>query len=1194
METEKNDASLITAAIRNDGEYRGLRETLERQMRGKPLPVVATGLCDGAAFALAAAICKDLPDVRPVLLLCRDEAECDRWSAALSALGLSSPVFRTRDLNYNNYTPSRDFERERIRLLCDLTAPDCAPDFLITTPDAALGRTIPPGVLSGKRFVIRQGAEISPRELILRLTAAAFSRCELADAPGRFSSRGGIVDFCVCSAPDPDAVPDSDAARGITAVRVEFFGDEIDRICRFDTVTQRTAEYLDSVEIIPQKEVIPAQGYLEKIAGAIKSILPKSSGSVRTELESELASISAGTSDLNFADKYVSLIYPESSCLLDYFESSRLVILRDGKAVRERVKSSAAFLETEAARMIESFEVPGKYASYSLPPDRMRDYLGSRVTLCADSLPGFGTGMTLGGLFGFMTKRAVSAVSNEQLLTEDLESYSRAGYRIILTASGAEEASRYERELSEKGFICRASAEPDGSDLPFSLIPAGGIVVLPASPVQPFELPLSRTVLISLAPAASRRRGQKREQTPASVRKRILSFSELRPGDYVVHETHGIGQYLGIASMTVGGVTKDYIRIQYAGSDRLFLPADRLERISKYIGSHADDGNVKLSKFGSAEWGKTKSRTKSALRDIAKELIALYAERQRRQGFAFSADDAFQIEFEDGFEYEETDAQRGASDEIKADMMRPVPMDRLLCGDVGYGKTEVALRAAFKAILDRKQVAFLVPTTILALQHYQTAAARMRDFPVNVEMLSRFRSPKEQKKILASLAKGDVDLIIGTHRILSNDVVFKDLGLLIVDEEQRFGVAQKEKIKQRSRNVDVLSLSATPIPRTMNMAMTGIRDVSVLDEAPGSRLPVQTYVLEHSDAVVQEAIRKELRRGGQVFYLCNVIDSLGHIAAGLSEAFPEANVVFAHGQMDKERLEDIWRDMTTGDIDVLVCTTIIEAGVDVPNANTLIVKNAHRMGLSQLHQLRGRVGRSPRRAYAYFTYPPDAALSEIAERRLEAIREFTEFGAGFRIALRDLELRGAGNLLGAEQSGRIDAVGYDLYVKLLNEAVLEEKGELPPPPPECTVSINEDAFLPESFISSSAQRMAIYKRMANIGSEEDARDVADEMIDRYGDIPGPAATLLDVALIRAAGAKAGISSIRQDGRAVRIAQDPLDVETWHKVASGNGKMRLAVSRPHSVILSLREGERATPAILALLKKYAANRQNVEQ
>ena len=566
----------------------------------------------------------------------------------------------------------------------------------------------------------------------------------------------------------------------------------------------------------------------------------------------------------------------------------------------------------------------------------------------------------------------------------------------------------------------------------------------------------------------------------------------------------------------------------------------------------------------------------------------------RRPGFAFPKDDDFQRDFESAFEYEETSAQLDATEDIKEDMEKPRPMDRLLCGDVGYGKTEVALRAAYKAIVAGKQVALLVPTTILALQHYQTATSRMRAFAVNVEMLSRFRTDKQQKKIIADIARGDIDLIIGTHRLLSNDIKFSDLGLLIVDEEQRFGVAQKEKIKQAAGNVDVLSLSATPIPRTLNMAMTGIRDISVLDEAPGDRMPVQTYVLEHDDIIIMDAIKRELRRGGQVFYLHNTVETIDGVAAKIAKEIPEATVVTAHGKMDKERLEAIWADMTAGKIDVLVCTTIIETGVDVPNANTLIVDSAHRMGLSQLHQLRGRVGRSSRRAYAYFTYPRGRALSEIAEKRLEAIREYAEFGAGFRIALRDLEIRGAGSILGAEQHGHLDDVGYDMYVKLLNEAVLEEKGEKPAERTECTVTISQDAYLPASYVPSGAQRMALYKRIAHITSQQDADELYDELLDRYGEPPAATGTLLDIALLRHRAEQCGITAVTQSGGDIRIVPSEFDPLIWQELsASMPSRLRAVLGSTTYVTLRLRSGEDAVGIINRLFEKYIEIRDKAQ-
>jgi len=627
------------------------------------------------------------------------------------------------------------------------------------------------------------------------------------------------------------------------------------------------------------------------------------------------------------------------------------------------------------------------------------------------------------------------------------------------------------------------------------------------------------------------------------------------------------------------------------------MPVEKLDLVSKYIGAHSDDGLVKLSKMGGEQWKKSTARAKGAVREMAKDLIKLYAERMRRPGYAFDADDDMQRSFEESFDYDETDCQLDAVSDIKQDMMRPTPMDRLLCGDVGYGKTEVALRAAYKAVLSGKQVAILVPTTILALQHFQTAQSRMRNFAVNIDMISRFRTPKQIQQSLRRLERGDTDIIIGTHKLLGKEIKFHDLGLLVVDEEQRFGVAQKEKLKQIGGNIDVLTLSATPIPRTLNMAMGGIRDISLLDEAPGDRLPVQTYVLEYDDLIIFEAIRRELRRGGQVFYIHNFVDSIDRVAAHISEAIPEARVTVAHGKMEKEELEDIWSKMLSGEIDVLVCTTIIETGIDIPNANTLIADRADRLGLSQLHQLRGRVGRSSRRAYAYFTYPKDRNLTEVAQKRLEAIKEYAEFGAGFRIALRDMEIRGAGNILGAEQHGHLEAIGYDLYIKLLNDAVLEEKGELPKKKEECTVSFKCDAFIPDKYVRYPGQRMTLYKRIALIRNRYDADDIADELLDRFGDMPIAVENLLEIALVRATAEELGIKQILEYTGEVRMYQSNLDLPMWQEMAFiSGGRLRVVMGsgKDSYVVLRLKGGETGIGIINKLFEKYLETVQNEDK
>lgn len=1212
METAKQ-RSIFTGAVRSDPEYRQLLEAVGVQRRANPKPVLVTGLCEGACDALCAALAEDIPGGRPVLVVCPEEKECLRLASICTVLGLRAAFYPVRDLNFYNMTASREFEHNRLGILFGITGGLF--DVILTTPDAALGYTMPPSALSEHLITVSlegsadAGAGAGGVEaLAMRLSAAGYIRADaassetlgrsgLVEGPGQFAVRGGIVDVY---APSMRIVrADGSRGGGSFALRIEFFGDEIDRMGLFDTATQRVTEQIRSATLAPARELLAGRAELEEIEAAVRLLRRRTKDQrVMDELDGELSAIGTALesgSEVRFLDKYISLVYSEKTCLLDYFSPMTLCLIRGNAAVNDRLKAAEWHAAKEAEEMVTSGVIAGKYAEYSAPASALSSFISRHTTVLLDSLMQGMSGAELGGLYGFRTKHALSCAGNDMLLREELENYFKSGCRVVIMAGSEASAANYAGLLREWGYSARDAG--DGSSLDPDTIGRGEAAVISEAPVSPFEMTVPRIAIITVladaragaVSASSRARKRKKRD---SATEQIMSYADLSVGDYVVHESHGIGRYLGITTMEVDGVTRDYVTIQYAGSDRLFMPVEKLDKVSKYIGARADDDTLRLSKFGGAEWGKTKAKTKASLKNIAKELIKLYAERMRRPGFAFPKDDDFQRDFESAFEYEETSAQLDATEDIKEDMEKPRPMDRLLCGDVGYGKTEVALRAAYKAIVAGKQVALLVPTTILALQHYQTATSRMRAFAVNVEMLSRFRTDKQQKKIIADIARGDIDLIIGTHRLLSNDIKFSDLGLLIVDEEQRFGVAQKEKIKQAAGNVDVLSLSATPIPRTLNMAMTGIRDISVLDEAPGDRLPVQTYVLEHDDIIIMDAIKRELRRGGQVFYLHNTVETIDGVAAKIAKEIPEATVVTAHGKMDKERLEAIWADMTAGKIDVLVCTTIIETGVDVPNANTLIVDSAHRMGLSQLHQLRGRVGRSSRRAYAYFTYPRGRALSEIAEKRLEAIREYAEFGAGFRIALRDLEIRGAGSILGAEQHGHLDDVGYDMYVKLLNEAVLEEKGEKPAERTECTVTISQDAYLPASYVPSGAQRMALYKRIAHITSQQDADELYDELLDRYGEPPAATGTLLDIALLRHRAELCGITAVTQSGGDIRIVPSEFDPLIWQELsASMPSRLRAVLGSTTYVTLRLRSGEDAVGIINRLFEKYIEIRDN---
>ena len=805
--------------------------------------------------------------------------------------------------------------------------------------------------------------------------------------------------------------------------------------------------------------------------------------------------------------------------------------------------------------------------------------------------------MKLAGLFGFRQRRCVNYGGNFSMLLEDLKGLRRSLYRILLITENQSGTQSLINSLAEADIS--ATRLPEG-DFDLSTADGGRIFVTEARH-EGFELMSPKLAVLSMAEdtgrAVMQNRRRQRILRKSGGAQRLMSHADLTVGDYVVHASYGIGLFEGIETVTAFGITKDYITVKYAGTDKLFVPCDRLEMIGKYIGERDKNGTVKLSKMGGGEWQRTKSRAKAAAKDIAKELIALYAERQRKPGFAFPEDCDLEASFADSFEYEETESQMQAIAEIKADMMRPVPMNRLLCGDVGFGKTEVALRAAFKAIMGGKQVAILVPTTILAMQHYQTALSRMRPYPVTVEMLTRFKKPKEQAEIMRRVKRGETDILIGTHKLLSKKLEFRDLGLLIVDEEQRFGVAQKEKLKELARNVDVLTLTATPIPRTLNMAMNGISDISILDEAPEDRRPVQTYVLEHDDGIIYDAIRRELDRGGQVLYLYNKVESIDLVASRLTHDMPSARVAVAHGQMDKDELEDIWRLLVAGDIDILVCTTIIETGIDLPTANTLIIENADRFGLSQLHQIRGRVGRSERQAYAYFTYRPGKALTEVAEKRLSAIKEYAEFGAGFKIALCDLEIRGAGNLLGAQQHGYIDSVGYDLYVKLLNEAVLEERGDMGKPKTEAQIDMKISAYIPDSFIPSSAGRMEMYKKISLITCPADSDDIYDELCDRYGDVPRCVERLLEVALSKAIAEQVGFSKVEARDDTLVFSVGRPDLALWSELFSRYKGMRFSPTG-ESVIYRFKGGEPSRTARAVLLDYYTAyiqiNEEKIEE
>ncbi len=1152
--------------IREEKEYKGLLTEVIAQSKSKhPLPAVMTGLSDGGKCAFFIALSLDYKAKRggKTLIIVPDESSGFLASKVFTECGLKTAVYPFRDFTFSDLASSHSYEHERLSVLDKIRSGGA--DIYITTPDAALQFTMPRQKFTELTLSLGTGDSFPIETLIEKLCDLGYSRADMVEGPGQFSVRGGIVDLFP---------PEYDKP-----LRIEYFGDEIDRIGYFDVISQRTEEMADRIVLLPGREIVYGDREKNLLLDLIGKQLKKAANdTVRQHLADERAAL-ADTGILSVPDKYITAVYPQRECFLDYFDSDTLLIVSEFSNVSDRLKSYDFQNSEITEKLISSGEIGGAYAEFGRDAGYFLDFIYNHACVYCNMFTS--SYERVSGLFSIRCRQNVSLKDNLALLKDDLSVFVAGKYRINILTENSNVSRKICDELLNDSITCTVSAENSEPGIPNFI---SGINM------PGFELTQSKYVCLSMYASvfsagkviSTARKPKKRKKDE----KKIFSEAELQIGDYVVHENHGIGRYCGMSTVTMAGVTSEYLKIEYAGDGKLYLPATQLDRISKYTGAGAEAGLVKLSKLGGTDWVKAKTKAKAAAKEMAKELINLYAERMRREGIAFEPDDAMQREFESSFEFEETEGQLNASSEIKADMESSVPMDRLLCGDVGYGKTEVALRAAFKAARSGYQVAILVPTTILALQHYQTICSRMRGFPVTVDMISRFRKPSEQKESLKKLKRGETDIIVGTHRLISSDVQFRKLGLVIVDEEQRFGVAQKEKLKKLVKDVDVLTLTATPIPRTLNMAMSGIRDMSVLEEPPVDRIPVQTFVLEYDKAIIFEAIKKELRRGGQVFYLHNRIENLSEIASDISLAVPDANIAVAHGQMDKEELSDIWKDMLAGNIDILVCTTLIEAGVDIPNANTLIIDDAERYGLAQLHQIRGRVGRSGRRAYAYLTYRKGSVLKEVAEKRLAAIRDFTEFGSGFRVAMRDMEIRGAGNLLGSEQHGQMESVGYELYMKLLSEAVLEEKGEPVKQETECKVNLNIDAYIPEKYIRSTSQRIDAYKKIASVRNEEDFSDVTDELCDRYGNLPIQAVTLLKISLIRALAGNTGIEKVEKRENSALFFTHEFQPDVIREMQSCyKGRFFISAGNTPYFTVKLSETPSFVDEICQILKKY---------
>ena len=1027
---------------------------------------------------------------KPICIVTYNELQAKRIIKDLAFFGEKVHFFPKREvISFDYLAESKDTLFKRISVLNNIVKKKNK--IIVTTIEAAMQRMITKESLYKNVMQLKVGDNLDLEKLKEKLVLLGYERYDLIEGKGQFSIRGGIVDI---------------ATSKNHGVRIEFWGDEIDSIRKFSIASQRTTEMLKEIEIYPSYEFL-LETDVQTICNRIseKSYIKP----LREKVEEDIEQIKNGEF-LNKIDKYFDCFYEKSSTLLDYIGEEYIIFIDE----IEKIKARAENISKDNEHLIQDLVTRNKLVPENLI--KIEDYLKFSGTLENKQ-----TIYLEKQDIGFVDKQSMHAKRNGysfsyrevnffrssmDLLFQELQEAKRKNKITVILGGNTDGSRKISNLLLEKQIVNDYKEILEDEELA-----PGSITVTPGAMSAGFECYEMNLLVIALSEIFEVKPKRLKSSSAFKEGEKIV-FDDLKEGDYIVHKVNGIGQYLGVTTIKADNVTKDYIKLRYKGDDILYVPTNALDNIRKYIG--AEKTGPHLNKLGSKEWDKTKERVKNNLRQVAEELIELYAKRQKMQGFAFSKDTVWQKEFEDSFPYAETDDQLRCILEVKKDMEKPRPMDRLLCGDVGYGKTEVAIRAAFKAVMDQKQVVYLAPTTILAQQQYEEFRDRMKEYPIRIEILNRFKTSKEQKEIVKKLELGEIDILIGTHRVLSKDVKFKNLGLLIIDEEHRFGVKAKEQIKEYKNSIDVLTMTATPIPRTLHMSIVGMRDMSVIYEPPQNRKPVQTYVLEYDKEVIKEAITKELEREGQVFYLFNNVENILKKADEIRSLVPEAKVDLAHGKMSGTELENIMQDFIDKKTNVLVCTTILESGIDIPNANTIIVENADRLGLAQLYQIRGRVGRSDRQAYAYITYKRDKMLSEVADKRLRAIKEFTEFGSGFKIAMRDLEIRGAGSLMGEVQHGHMEQVGYDMYCKLLDEVVKEIKGEEIVEEVDVQIELDVSSYIPDEFIENSSLKIEIYQNIALCKNEEDIENVTDEIIDRFGRIPEEIENLLDIARIK--------------------------------------------------------------------------------
>ncbi len=1109
--TEMN-ALLFSDQLTHDRDYVRLLDACQAP---EARPISISGPTDSQKLWLMLALLE--PSGRRPCLLVSDELRARSAAADIQALtGKTVCIFRPREINLEDADAvSREQERQRLSILASLNQPDIA--ALIVPASAAQQKLMPVSRFRSHCITVAVGESIDLDQLCERLVSLGYERMRQVDGAGQYARRGDIIDIV------PASFSDETTTSGL---RLSFFDTELDALKRFDLETQRSDEMLRQAVIPPAHEVIQDADEQLRLSEVISGLAVDAVR--RLAVQESTRSAAATLDDLlrrdanrlreqmifSGLDRWLHRVYPEAASVLDYAEDAGLQLFIDEPMrVRQRFDAAQAEFFERIRAMLEKGQILGESTEILWRGEdiaqRIRKIPGvislAQIAAAGNLLPG-SLQISLRG------QSAERWRGREQAMAQRIRDWQDQRGETILFCGSEERVARMRGWLREQNLQIRLSE---------------------AGFREGFVWPAAGLMVIGMQDFFGSDRKARRRRTSHGLK--IDLFSDLVPGEMVVHEAHGIGRYMGLVNLETNGMRRDYLHIQYSGDDALYLPMESLDQIQKYVGT--DGRQPKLSRLGGQEWNRLKERARSSIRKLATDLVRLYAQRMAVKGHVFAADTVWQQEFEESFPYEETDDQIRAIQEIKTDMESEKVMDRLLCGDVGFGKTEVAFRAMFKCVMDGRQAILLAPTTVLAMQHYDNFKRRVADYPVEIGLLSRFAPESLQKKTLAGLQQGTVDVLIGTHRIFSKDVHIRNLGLLVVDEEQRFGVDHKEMIKAISPGVDVLTLTATPIPRTLHMAMSGIRDISVLEEPPHDRRPVQTYVMEFDQDIVNEAMLREISRHGQVFYLYNDTRRIIEKARSIETMLPGARVIYAHGKMGARRLEEVIGGFIAGEADILVCTTIIESGIDMPNVNTIIVENADHFGLAQLYQLRGRVGRSDRQAYAYVTYRRDRVLTEIAEKRLSAIRDFTELGSGFKIALRDLEVRGAGNLLGAEQHGQLEAIGYDLYCRMLEDTIREIRGEAAPVKINTVIELEVDAYLPPSYIPDEGERMDMYRRIADLSTLKDHQDLLDEWLDRYGEPPAQAVILADIAYIRAAAGRQGFSRIEQQHQHIRLNYD---------------------------------------------------------